>query len=216
MVAAGTLTTAFALSVATYHLLENPRMLRRLKDDLRAAIPDPSQNPRLPVLENIPYLTAILKEALRLSYGVASRLPRISPVEPIIFNDPTTGKEWIIPAGTVVSMTVSLLHHDESIYTNSKAFLPERWIENPSLDKFLLSFSKGSRQCLGINLAWGELYIALAGVFRRWGSTACRDEGDEGVLELFETEIGDVEMARDRFVVLTRDGSKGVRIRVKR
>ena len=216
VVGAGTLTTAWTLSVATYYLLENPHILRRLKDELRAAIPDPNQNPRLSVLENLPYLTAILKEALRLSYGVASRLPRISPIDDIKFKDTATGKEWTIPAGTVVSMTTTLLHHDESIYPNSGAFLPERWVEDSSLDKFLFSFSKGSRQCLGINLAWGELYIALAGVFRRWGSVECRDEGDEGVLELFETEIGDVEIARDGFVVLTRDGSKGIRIKARR
>ena len=111
-------------------------------------------------------------------------------------------------------MTSTLLHHDESLFPDSKAFIPERWIKDPSLDKYLVSFSKGSRQCLGINLAYAEMYIALAGSFRRWGTTACRDEGDEGVLELWDTEIGDVEIARDGFVPLARDGSVGVRIRV--
>lgn len=210
------MTTAWTLAVATYHLLKSPHILRRLKADLRTAIPDPKRTPHLPVLENVPYLTAIIKEALRLSYGVSSRLPRISPIEPIHFKDSGTGKEWTIPPNTVLSMTSTLLHHDESLFPDNKAFMPERWIKDPSLDKYLVSFSKGSRQCLGINLAYAEMYIALAGIFRRWGSAAYRDEGDEGVLELYETEIGDVEIARDGFVPLARDGSMGVRVKVRK
>ena len=159
-------------------------------------------------------MTAIIKEGLRLSYGVSARLPRISPTESILFKDPKTGQECTIPPNTVVSMTSTLLHHDESIFPDSKAFLPERWIKDPSLDKFMVSFSKGSRQCLGINLAYAEMYIALAGIFRRWGSADYREDGDEGVLELWETEIGDVEIARDGFVPMARDGSKGIRIKV--
>lgn len=36
-----------------------------------------------------------------------------------------------------------------------------------TLSKYVVSFSKGSRQCIGMNLAYAELYIGLATIFRR-------------------------------------------------
>jgi hypothetical protein len=36
----------------------------------------------------------------------------------------------------------------------------------PPLDKYLLSFLKGTRQRVGINLAYAEIYLVLASVFR--------------------------------------------------
>jgi len=78
----------------------------------------------------------------------------------------------------------------------------------------MVSFTKGSRQCIGINLAYAELYLVLAKIFRAYGSKEVRGEDDVGYLELFETEIDDVKLSRDFFLPLTRVGSQGVRIHV--
>ena len=105
------------------------------------------------------------------------------------------GKQWVIPPNTPVDMTDVLIHQDESIFSNATSFVPERWIGNPRLDRYLVSFSKGSRQCLGINLAYAEMYLCLAAIFSRFGSgkvNGVRMEGDEGVLELHETGWSDV------------------------
>ena len=170
------------------------------------------------MLERLPYLVAVVQEAMRLSYGVASRLQRISPEKPLRFNDAHGGKEWSIPPNTPVSMTSVLIHQDESIFPDAQSFVPERWIENPRLDRYLVSFSKGSRQCLGINLAYAEMYLCLAAIFTRFGSGGkdeVRMEGDEGVLELFETGPKDVEIQADSFIPLAAEDSQGVRIRVR-
>ena len=219
MVGAGTLTTAWTLSITVYYLLTSPRILSRLKADLKAAIPDPQAATPLSVLDNIPYLAAVVQEALRLSYGLSTRLARIAPNEAMPVVDARTGKTWIIPPNTPTSMTSTLIHHDESLFPDSHSFIPERWIENPRLDRYLLSFSKGTRQCIGINLAYAELYMCLAAIFRRFGSSGkdgVRDEGDEGVLELSETDLSDVQIHADCFVPLARVGSQGVQIRLKR
>ncbi len=57
--------------------------------------------------------------------------------------------------------------------------------------------------CLGVNLANAELFIGLATVFRR--------------LEfgLWETGRGDVEIAADYFVPMSKRGLRGVRVVVK-
>lgn len=217
VVGAGTLTTAWALSVATYHLIASPRILTALKAELKSAIPDPDASVTLPLLEKLPYLTAVIQEAVRLSYGVSTRLQRVSPDKPMLFTDSASGKEWSIPPGTPVGMTSTLIHQDESIFPNAGAFIPERWIESPRLDRYLVSFSKGSRQCLGINLAYAEMYLCLGAIFRRFGSggeNGVRYREDEGVLELFETTLRDVEIEADGFVPLAARGSEGIRIKV--
>lgn len=190
-------TTANALTVMTYHILANPHVLSTLRAELITAMPDANAPAELHVVEHLPYLTAIITEGLRLSYGVSSRLARISPVEPMKFHD------WVIPPGVPVGMTSILMHHNEELFPDSIKFSPERWldpVEAKRLDKYLVVFSKGSRQCIGINLAKAEMYLALATIFRRYD------------MELFETTRRDVDCAHDMFLPMPAQDSKGVRV----
>ncbi len=63
MVSAGTDTTATSLAVAMYHLLANPSILTTLKWELLEAIPDLESIPPLSILENLPYLSAVVAES---------------------------------------------------------------------------------------------------------------------------------------------------------
>ena len=64
-----------------------------------------------------------------------------------------------------------------------------------------MSFSKGSRQCAGLNLAYAEFYLTLAAVFApgkyKW--------------ELYETDITDVELKHDFLNTSPKLDSKGIR-----
>lgn len=213
MVIAGTLTTAWALCVAVFYLLSQPETLRKLKEELQTVLKGPSSPISLAALEQLPYLRGCVQECIRLSYGVCTRLQRIAPDETLVFNDGK--KDWLIPPGTPVGMTSVLIHHNESIFPDSRKFLPERWIKHPNLDRYLLSFSKGTRICIGINLAYAELYLALARIFRTYGSKEVREGDDAGYLELFETTQHDVKLTKDVFIPVAPDGSNGVRIVVK-
>jgi cytochrome P450 len=150
VVGAGLTTTAWTFSHATFYILNQPETLRKLQDELRATIPDPTTPLDWLKLEELPYLGGCIKEAIRLSYGLSGRNPRISPDKPMKY------KTWTIPAGTPVSMSVIDVHHDEAIYPKSHSFIPERWLNNPktengsSLERYLVSFGKGPRSCLGI------------------------------------------------------------------
>lgn len=79
----------------------------------------------------------MIQEGLRLAYGVATRLQRIAPDEVLNY------KGLAIPPGTSTGMTAVLVHTNPEIFPDPHAFNPERWVENPRLDKYLLSFSKG-------------------------------------------------------------------------
>jgi hypothetical protein len=77
---AGTDTVGAALMVGTHRLLANPDKMQKLKAELVALWPSlEGEGPRLRELENFPYLNAVVKEALRLSSGVTSGLPRVVP-----------------------------------------------------------------------------------------------------------------------------------------
>ncbi|KAI4101703.1 MAG: hypothetical protein LQ339_004937 [Xanthoria mediterranea] len=167
--AAGTETVSWALTVITYHLLTRPALNSKLAAEVRQAINDEddiAETGRIPswaTLEKRPYLRAVLHEGLRLSYGLASRTSRIATGEDLLYRGEWTPKgstvskkvEHVIPKGYAVGMSSVITHHDESVFPDSHAFVPERWLDEngqhrKQLDRALLAFSKGSRSCVGI------------------------------------------------------------------
>ncbi|KAI9846675.1 MAG: hypothetical protein M1837_003730 [Sclerophora amabilis] len=205
---AGTETTAWCLSLITFHLLSNPTKVQKLREELETAIPILSESPSWEQLEQLPYLTAVINEGLRLAPGAGTRLQRISPDQIMKFSDGNT--EWEIPAGTPVGMSSYLLHTNEEIFSRPYEFIPERWLDKPELERYLVPFSKGSRRCLGMNLAFAELYLCLANVFRRYGCTGAG--GPCGKLELYHTDYEDVELKHDYHILSPKADSKGIRV----
>ncbi|EMD63707.1 hypothetical protein GGP41_005656 [Bipolaris sorokiniana] len=197
----GVETTAFSLAVATFHIINTPHIYERLHADLVAAFPN-KNDLDLGVLEKMPYLKAVVMEAIRLSYGLSARNPRTHKT-PLHYGD------WVIPANTCISMTISDSSHDPAIFPNSTAFIPERWLgdsrtpDGLPLDRFMVSFGRGTRACLGVTLAWTEMYLVLGMMFRRYK------------YELFESSVADVEVGHDFFIPITSLESKGLRVFVK-
>lgn len=96
-------------------------------------------------------------------------------------------------------------------------FRPERYLENPKLIRSrLLTFSKGGRQCIGINLAYQELQTFTAGIFRKYGQFD-PDRAEQGglTLELVDTTVDDITMYADYLTPGYRPGSKGCQVRVR-
>ncbi|KAF2084174.1 cytochrome P450 monooxygenase-like protein [Saccharata proteae CBS 121410] len=160
---AGSDTVGHTLMVGTFHLLKRPDACKKLKRELEDAWPLlDSGTPSAKELEKLVYLDAVIKEALRLSLGVVSGLPRIVPAG----GAKIAGTA--VPGGTIVSSGSTFVHYNATIFPEPREFRPERWLEDSDLDYWLVSFSKGPRMCLGINLAWTELRLAFAHFFRRF------------------------------------------------
>lgn len=149
---AGVTTTSWALSHAVYYILSDPEIHSNLRTELRRVIPDTSVVGAFEYqrLEKLPYLSACVREAVRLSLGVAARNPRL-------LNEPLVYQDWTIPPHTPVSMTIRDVHFDETIWKDAREFKPERWLgdapkalNGSSLDKYFVAFGKGPRTCLGI------------------------------------------------------------------
>lgn len=153
---AGTETTSWTLSVITFYLLSQPAMLQRLSEELAGAVPD-AKHLSWPVLEKLPYLHGVIMEGLRLSYGVSARSPRIATDEDLVYQGVSgeTKFEYVIPRGWAIGMSSALVHHNEGVFPENEEFVPERWVDEDGnrkrdLEKYLMSFSRGSRACLGM------------------------------------------------------------------
>jgi cytochrome P450 len=79
--------------------------------------------------------------------------------------------------------------YDPEIFTNPTEFRPERWLEPDAkerLEPYYIVFSKGPRQCLGMNLAYAELYTVFAAVIRRFPNLRIHDTKPEDVVAIHD------------------------------
>lgn len=75
-----------------------------------------------------------------------------------------------LPTQTVVSMQCYTTQRDPNAFSQPDEFRPERWLEpelvSAEMKELFMPFSKGSRACLGKNLAMMELKVIAAAVIR--------------------------------------------------
>lgn len=160
---AGSISAARTLDFISYYIIANEDYLKRLQVELGPLMEGfPNRLPSLIELERLPFLQALIKEGLRLSYGVMHRMPRVSPEQPIFY------RKWVIPPGVsmfpttirsglttkqvAVGMSAYMNHTDPSIYPDPFTFNPDRWLNDPTpaMTRCLVPFSKGARNCLGM------------------------------------------------------------------
>ncbi|KAL8939846.1 MAG: hypothetical protein Q9216_003134 [Gyalolechia sp. 2 TL-2023] len=195
IIGAGTVTTGHILALANFYILQNPSVRSKLQAELGEVMAK-NPTPKWSQLEQLPYLTATITEGLRIGYGVSHRLQRLFPDTVMQY------KDIAIPTMTPISMTSVLIHDDPSLFPDPRIFKPERFLEHPELRHYLVPFSRGSRQCAGLNLAYAEFYLGLAAV---WAP-------GRFAFELWETDVSDVETVHDFLNTSPRLDSKGIRV----
>ncbi|KAI1857354.1 uncharacterized protein JN550_013234 [Neoarthrinium moseri] len=199
---AGTVTTARTMDFLAVHILLNRVVHERLLDELREPMRDfPERIPSVAELEQLPWLQACIKEALRLSPGLTHRLPRVSPNVDLVY------KDWIIPAGTPVGMSAWFMHMDSEVFKDPQQYRPERWLGDvtPQMRRNYVPFTKGSRRCLGVDLAYAEISLVFAALFSPRAPQ----------LKLYETDSSDADPACAFLLPLPRLDSKGIRVTIE-
>ncbi|KAI2887858.1 hypothetical protein CBS11852_7358 [Aspergillus niger] len=193
LISAGDDTTGIANTVTLFNIIHNRTIHDRLLAELKTVMSTPTSHAQYIQLEQLPYLKAVIKEGLRYSSPAASRTPRLVPPGGVRLPD---GR--FIPAGTRVGMAIYHIHYNEDLFENPHEFDPERWLQGPEITakraKFLVPFSRGSRSCLGINLAYMEMYMAIAYIVRRFdlelvGTTQEDMKWDDMVVPQFHGEF---------------------------
>ena len=185
-----------------YHLLSNQECFEKVREELDNAMPDVKKLASWRELETLTYFNAVLKETLRVNTVVTNRISLTEPKEDLVY------QTWVIPKGTPISMSAKSMHDDPNIFPEPAKFNPSRWLkseegESKDLERYLAPFSRGPRSCLGVNLAYAEIYLTIAAVLRRF-EFALHDTVRER----------DVDVVRDCFVGMATKESKGIRVQV--
>ncbi|KAL5499106.1 hypothetical protein ACEPAH_1624 [Sanghuangporus vaninii] len=165
---AGSDSVSNSLCAITYYLAANPLARAKLQKELDEALGvDSSEDPvtTFARVKNLPYLEAVINEAMRVHSTAGLGLPRVVPESGLT----VCGKTF--PEGTVLSTPMYTVHRDPDVWgVDADVFRPERWFElDPvKLQKSFHPFSFGPRACVGRNLAMLELLIIISSIFRRY------------------------------------------------
>nr|WP_143132003.1 cytochrome P450 [Methylobacterium sp. 174MFSha1.1] len=151
---AGHETTAKALTW-TFHLLaRHPKVERRVGHELARL---GGCRPTVEDLPSLPYLAAVLREAMRL-------FTPIWIVSRIAVGDDVVGGHHV-PAGTLVPISPYLVHRHEAFWPEAERFDPDRFMPERTAGHHahqFLPFGAGPRHCIGEHFAMMELQLVLA------------------------------------------------------
>ncbi|KAM0753462.1 cytochrome P450 [Meredithblackwellia eburnea MCA 4105] len=162
LLTAGTDTTSTTLTYLAYRVFTTPHIQKALHAELVAAIPDPTDLPTYSDLEKLPLLRSCISETLRLHSAAPSTLPRVVPKGGLMASG-----HYIAP-GCIVGVQTYSTHRDQLVWGQDvEEWKPERWNQLTEVQKATFRpFSSGPAACLGINMAYLELYVVSAKLFR--------------------------------------------------
>ncbi|RYO92251.1 hypothetical protein DL766_007044 [Monosporascus sp. MC13-8B] len=169
-IVAGTATTATAISSAIFHVSSNPGVYRKLQEEIDAATKTVSR----PVIsdqqaKDLPYLQAVIREALRIWPPSAALQPHRSDEDELI-----CGVK--VPAQTDVAWAPFTLMRNKAVFgEDADMFNPDRWIDaepgrfrEMELTQGMVFFSGSRWECMGKKLAYMEITKSLFELFRRY------------------------------------------------
>ncbi|KAK3714140.1 hypothetical protein LTR37_007942 [Vermiconidia calcicola] len=169
---AGSDTIGATIRAVFYYLLKNPDSMTELVNELQGAHKASKLTVPLPTwteCQNLPYLNAVIKEALRLNPALALPMERIVPPGPGLKIDYHT-----FPPGTIVGINPWVLHRDKRIFgEDAEEWQPKRWLSKDQekikyMDQHILTFGAGKRTCLGRNIAMLELTKLVPALLMRY------------------------------------------------
>lgn len=170
---AGSDTTSISLNATYYNIIKNPRVQVKLRAELddahaRGALSDP---PSFAETQALPYLQAVLKEALRMHPAVGLCLWRIVPA-----GGATLAGQYF-PAGTNVGVNCWVAHRNKEVWgEDAEEFRPERWLDSSeeklkAMNAMYMPFGLGSRTCIGKNISLLEISKVIPHLVRKFDAT---------------------------------------------
>jgi cytochrome P450 len=136
---------------ALYHIYRDEKLRQRVADEVTQAN-TPAE------MVALPYLGAVIKEALRMHPPVPIVLRRLT--------EPLTVGGVDCAAGDVVGIALYALHFNPDIWTDPNLFRPERFLDSRISPFEFAPFGGGHRRCIGAAFANSELSIAIATIMK--------------------------------------------------
>ncbi|WP_140632591.1 cytochrome P450 [Methylibium rhizosphaerae] len=159
---AGHETSATALLWWSRLLAEHPQAAARAQAEVDAVLGQRAPGPD--DLSSLPWLTATLKEAMRLYPPIAALMTRRTT------QDIELGG-WSIRRGTMLRITPWVLQRDPRVYDRPGDFVPERFLPDavPALPRGAwMPFGTGPRVCIGQHFAMLEMTLVAALLLQRY------------------------------------------------
>jgi cytochrome P450 len=165
---AGSDTTAISLRSMFYYFCKTPHAYKKLVAEIDEMDTQGKLSNPITFAESnqMPYLQACMKEAMRMHPAVGLLLERVVPEGGATF----AGRH--LPAGTVVGANPWVVARDKEVYgDDAEAFRPERWLEADAarlklMDRNYLAFGSGARTCLGKNISLLEMSKLVPQILR--------------------------------------------------
>ncbi|KAL0542194.1 hypothetical protein IC582_022289 [Cucumis melo] len=123
------------------HLLKNPKVMCKAKEELSEVI-GKGNSIEESHMEKLPYLQAIISEALRMQSSFL--VPRKSESE-------VTISGFTIPKGTQIIVNLWASCRDPNLWENPDVFMPERFLERKARNFEFIPFSHWEE-----DLSWSE------------------------------------------------------------
>ncbi|KHO01514.1 Cytochrome P450 [Metarhizium album ARSEF 1941] len=179
---AGSDTTATAIRATLLHVMTNPRVYAKLQREIDDAVHHrraPAQGDGLisaAQAKQLPYLQAVIREALRVHPPVTNIFSRDVPAAgDMVTIGRRDGTKVFLPGGVSIGYSAYAMHHDKEIYgDDADAFRPERWFEADEAKLRAMTatneliFGHGKFQCLGKKVAQLELGKSIFEMFRNF------------------------------------------------
>ncbi|MGW3054511.1 cytochrome P450 [Streptomyces goshikiensis] len=166
---AGHETTATSLAFALHLLARHPEQQTRAREEISRVLGD--RTPQAADLDRLPYLTQVLKEAMRL-YPAAPVIGRQAVA------DARVGGHTI-PAGADVIVAPWVTHRHPGHWPDPDRFDPDRFTPEAEAARpryAWFPFGGGPRACIGQHFSMLESVIALAMILRAYEFEAVDEE----------------------------------------
>lgn len=156
-------------------MLKNPQAYHRLQKEVDQADAEGRLSSSVTFAESneLPYLIAVTKEAMRIHPSVGLSMPRVTPL-----SGATICGEFI-PSGVTVGCNPYVMHRNICFGADADVFRPERWLDEKyakEMDKALLTFGYGSRSCIGKNISLMEIQKLVPQLLRYYEFELCHPE----------------------------------------
>ena len=143
-------TTSAVFTWALYWIHAHPEVKHRLLQEISSV--DPETDPM--AVTQLPYLTAVCQEVLRISPVTLLTLTRR-------VQRPLEVSGYTLEPGTEAMGAIYLTHNRPDLYSDPKRFNPQRFLDRSFSGFEFIPFGGGPRRCVGDALALFEMKLVL-------------------------------------------------------
>ncbi|KAI8146535.1 cytochrome P450 [Fennellomyces sp. T-0311] len=160
-------TTSATISFIFYYLAVNQEIQQRAREEAINVFGDGYDiHPTFHETQNLPYITMIIKETLRINPPITTFTDRVA-------TEDTEIAGTFIPKGTHVGLTVYELHHNPKVWKNPDIFDPERFAPGGEIDQLdglpWTPFGNGgARACTGMKSSMTQQRVFLSMLLRKY------------------------------------------------